>query len=109
MTPILLISSNPTAPTHSMLPGSGSDEGGHRFVKQRGFMFWPIKNIHLPSLWTAVAGDRPVADARRSGTSPGAGKILLGLGWYYAKVLPKRATIISWMSPLLLCLSEVQL
>ena len=33
------------------------------FVNKRGFVyFWPIKGIDLPSLWTAVAGDRPVAD-----------------------------------------------
>ncbi len=34
------------------------------FVNQRGFVFfWPIKDITLPSLWAAVAGDRPVAEA----------------------------------------------
>ncbi len=34
------------------------------FVNQRGFIyFWPIKGILLPSLWAAVAGNRPVADA----------------------------------------------
>ncbi|MCK7520523.1 MAG: hypothetical protein MZV64_23930 [Ignavibacteriales bacterium] len=33
------------------------------FVNRRGFVFfWPISGIDLPSLWTAVAGDRPVAD-----------------------------------------------
>ncbi len=31
-------------------------------VNARGFiMFWPIKGIEMPSLWAAVAGDRPVA------------------------------------------------
>jgi len=34
------------------------------FVNARGFTyFWPIKGVDFPSLWTAVAGDRPVADA----------------------------------------------
>ena len=33
------------------------------FVNARGFVyFWPIKGIDLPSLWTAVAGERSVAD-----------------------------------------------
>ena len=33
------------------------------FINARGFIyFWPIKGINLPSLWTAVAGDRVVAD-----------------------------------------------
>ncbi len=69
------------------------------FVKERGFIyFWPIKDIVLPSLWAAVAGDRPVADAH---DDPGHitwdwKDLLLGQRrWYYAKVLRKRATIIS--------------
>lgn len=34
------------------------------FVNERGFIhFWPIKDIELPSLWVAAAGDRPVAKA----------------------------------------------
>ena len=33
------------------------------FVNARGFVFfWPVKGANLPSLWAAVAGDRPVAD-----------------------------------------------
>jgi hypothetical protein len=33
------------------------------FVNERGFIFfWSISGISFPSLWTAVAGDRPVAD-----------------------------------------------
>lgn len=32
------------------------------WVNERGFVyFWPIKGITLPSLWTEVAGERPVA------------------------------------------------
>lgn len=69
------------------------------FVNARGFIyFWPIKGILLPSLWTAVAGDRPVADEH---DDPGhvtwdwkddaLGKRI----WYYAKVLRRKATFIS--------------
>ena len=33
------------------------------YVNARGFIyFWPIKGIEFPSLWTAVAGNRVVAD-----------------------------------------------
>ena len=69
------------------------------FVHERGFIyFWPIKGVLLPSLWGAVAGDRPVADQHDDpghitwGWKDG----LLGQRrWYYAKVLRKKATIIS--------------
>ena len=70
-----------------------------QFVNQRGFIFfWPIKDVLLPSLWVAVAGDRPVADAH---DDPGhvtwgwKDSLLGAQRWYYAKVLRKRATIIS--------------
>jgi hypothetical protein len=70
-----------------------------QFAQQRGFIyFWPIKDILMPSLWVAVAGDRPVADAHDDpghvtwGWKDG----LLGKRrWYYAKVLRKKSTIIS--------------
>lgn len=69
------------------------------FVQERGFIyFWPIQGVDLPSLWVAVAGDRPVADAH---DDPGhvtwrwkdeaLGKKI----WYYAKILRRKATIIS--------------
>ena len=33
------------------------------FVAERGFVFfWPIRGMLFPSLWTAVAGNRPVAN-----------------------------------------------
>jgi hypothetical protein len=81
------------------------------FVKERGFIyFWPIKDITMPSLWVAVAGDRPVADAH---DDPGHitwswKDSLLGTGvWYYAKVLRKRATMISLeVAPYFYALSE---
>lgn len=74
-------------------------EGALEFVEQRGFVyFWPIKDILMPSLWVAVAGDRPVADAH---DDPGhvtwgwKDSLLGARRWYYAKVLRKKATMIS--------------
>jgi hypothetical protein len=70
------------------------------YVNQRGFIFfWPITGMLLPSLWTAVAGDRPVADAHDDPghVTWGWKDALLGSrSWYYAKVLRKRATMISF-------------
>jgi len=81
------------------------------FVKQRGFVyFWPIKGIEMPSLWTAVAGNRPVADKHDD-----PGHITWGWKdnaldkkvWYYAKVLRKKATMISLdIAPYFYALSE---
>lgn len=81
------------------------------FVEERGFIyFWPIKEVLLPSLWTAVAGDRPVADAH---DDPGhitwgwKDELLGKRVWYYAKVLRRRATIISLeVAPYFYALSE---
>jgi hypothetical protein len=70
-----------------------------KFVERRGFVFlWPIKGVDLPSLWTAVAGDRPVAEAHDD-----PGHVTWGWKddalprriWYYAKVLRRKATLIS--------------
>ena len=76
-----------------------SKEEAIAFVKQRGFItFWPIKGITLPSLWTAVAGDRPVADEH---DDPGhvtwgwKDDLLGARRWYYAKVLRGKATLIA--------------
>jgi len=69
------------------------------FVNQRGFIyFWPIRDTTLPSLWAAVAGDRPVADQHDD-----PGHVTWGwkdstLGtrkWYYSKLLRKKATMVS--------------
>jgi hypothetical protein len=81
------------------------------FVNQRGFIFfWPIKDIVMPSLWTAVSGNRPVADEHDDPghVTWGWKDALLGARrWYYAKVLRKRATIISLqMAPFFYALSE---
>jgi hypothetical protein len=70
------------------------------FVNERGFtFFWPIKDTPLPSLWTAVAGERPVADAHDDPghVTWGWKDSLLGKHkWYYAKVLRKKSTLISF-------------
>jgi hypothetical protein len=76
-----------------------SKEEAIDFVNQRGFIFfWPIKDIQMPSLWVAVAGDRHVADAH---DDPGhvtwgwKDSLLGARRWYYGKVLRKKATMIS--------------
>lgn len=70
-----------------------------QFVDQRGFVFfWPIKDVLLPSLWVAVAGDRPVPDNHDDPghVTWGWKDSLLGeRRWFYAKVLRKKATIIA--------------
>jgi len=69
------------------------------FVNERGFIyFWPIKGITLPSLWAAVAGDRPVAaehDDPGHVTWGWKDELLDKRQWYYAKVLRGKATLIS--------------
>jgi Winged helix DNA-binding domain len=81
------------------------------FVDERGFtFFWPIKDVVLPSLWAAVAGDRPVADAHDDPghVTWGWKDSLLGQRrWYYAKVLRKKSTLISLQAaPYFYALSE---
>ena len=81
------------------------------FVNQRGFVFfWPLKSIRFPSLWTAVAGDRPVADAHDDPghVTWGWKDSLLGKKrWYYAKVLRRRGTFLSnQLVPYFYALSE---
>jgi hypothetical protein len=96
-----------------LLPGQRlkTKEQAIEFVNQRGFIFfWPITGIPFPSLWTAVAGDRPVADAH---DDPGhitwgwKDELLGARRWYYAKVLRRRATMISLdLLPYFYALSE---
>jgi hypothetical protein len=81
------------------------------YVNQRGFVyFWPIAGVVLPSLWVAVAGNRPVADEH---DDPGhitwgwKDSMLGGRSWYYAKILRKRATMLAWeIAPYFYALSE---
>jgi hypothetical protein len=88
-----------------------SKEQAVDFANERGFIyFWPIKDITLPSLWAAVAGDRPVPDAH---DDPGhvtwgwKDQLLPQRRWHYAKVLRKKATIISLdLLPCFYALSE---
>lgn len=70
-----------------------------QFVNERGFVyFWPIKGVVLPNLWTAVAGNRPVADQH---DDPGhvtwgwKDNMLDKRQWYYAKLLRGRATMVA--------------
>ena len=69
------------------------------WVNQRGFVyFWPITGVDLPSLWTAVAGERAVADAHDDPGHVTWGWKDSALGkrqWYYAKILRRKATMIS--------------
>ncbi len=69
------------------------------FVNQRGFVFfWPIKGIEMPSLWATVAGERPVPNEHDD-----PGHVTWGWKddalpkrlWYYAKILRRKATMIS--------------
>ncbi len=69
------------------------------FVNERGFVFfWPNKGILFPSLWSAVAGDRPVPDEH---DDPGhitwdwKDKSLGKKFWYYGRVLSGRNAFIS--------------
>lgn len=86
------------------------DDAQH-FVAERGFIyFWPISGVTMPSLWAAVAGDRPVADAH---DDPGhitwgwKDQSLDKRRWYYAKILRGKATLISHeFTPYFYALSE---
>ncbi len=81
------------------------------FVEARGYVyFWPIKEVTLPSLWVAAAGERPVADEHDDPGHVTWGWKDESLGqrvWYYAKVLRKRATFIALnVVPFFYALSE---
>ena len=87
--------------TYRLMPGARliSKEQAIAWVNERGFAyFWPIKEVTLPSLWSAVAGDRPVADEHDDSGHVTWGwkdELLGARAWYYAKVLRKKATFIS--------------
>lgn len=69
------------------------------YINERGILaFWPLKEIPMPSLWSAVAGSRPVADEH---DDPGH----VTWGWkdswlgqrkcFYARILCKRNFFVS--------------
>ena len=92
-------------------PRVASPKAALDFVNTRGFVyFWPIKGIDLPSLWTAVAGNRVVADKHDDPGHVTWGWKDNALGkktWYYAKILRKKATMISLdIAPYFYALSE---
>lgn len=82
-----------------------------RFVNERGFVyFWPITGVELPSLWAAVAGNRPVSDQH---DDPGhitwgwKDSLLGERKWFYAKLLRGKATLVSLATlPYFYALSE---
>jgi hypothetical protein len=87
--------------TYFSAPGQrlASAEEAVEFVNRRGFVFfWPIKDVELPSLWVAAAGDRPVADQH---DDPGhvtwtwKDSMLNQHRWYYGRVLKKRNAMLS--------------
>ena len=88
-----------------------TDRDALAFVNERGFVyFWPIKGVELPSLWAAVAGQRPVASAH---DDPGhvtwgwKDKMLGAREWFYTKLLRGRATMVSLATlPYFYALSE---
>lgn len=76
-----------------------SVEDAREHVDARGFvMLWPIKGIEMPSLWAAVAGDKPVANEH---DDPGhitwgwKDQMLDQRRWYYGKLLRGKATFAS--------------
>lgn len=69
------------------------------FANERGFLFfWPNKGYELPSMWCAVAGNRPVPnnhDDPAQITWSWKDSLLGKKRWYYARVLCRRNTLIS--------------
>jgi hypothetical protein len=92
-------------------PRVASPKAALEYINSRGFIyFWPIKGIDLPNLWTAVAGNRVVADKH---DDPGhvtwrwKDNALGKKTWYYAKILRGKATMISLdIAPYFYALSE---
>src|SRR5512135_3695577 len=87
--------------TYRTTPGMQlhSIEDAVEFVNQRGFVFfWPNKGTEFPSLWAAVAGDRPVPDEHDDPAHITWGWKDDSLGkkrWYYGRVLKHRNAMIS--------------
>jgi hypothetical protein len=79
-------------------PLAGPDQAV-RFVDRLGMaFFWPISGVDLPSLWQAVAGERPVPsnhDDPAHITWRWKDGLLEQKRWYYGKLLRRRATLVS--------------
>jgi hypothetical protein len=92
---------NYRAQTYRLLPSAAltSKEDALAYVEERGFIFfWVIRGIDLPSLWTATAGDRPVAaehDDPGHVTWGWKDDLLDKRRWYYGKLLRGKATLVS--------------
>jgi hypothetical protein len=76
-----------------------NERGAVRFINDRGFvLFWPGRNILLPSIWSATAGDRAVPDNH---DDPGhitwrwKDNLLGKKRCYYGRIIRKRNTFIS--------------
>lgn len=81
------------------------------FVHERGLIsFWPIKDINLPSLWMAAAGERPVpAEHDDPGhiTWDWKDRMLGDRSLYYAKLLRHSGIFLSMsLAPYLYALTE---
>lgn len=87
--------------TYRLLPGAAltSKEDALAYLEERGLMyFWPIRGVDLPSLWTATAGDRPVAaehDDPGHVTWGWKDDLLDKRRWYYGKLLRGKATLVN--------------
>jgi hypothetical protein len=88
-------------------------EGARAFVEEVGFChFWPVKGIETPNLFHAIAGQaRPVPrhhhDPDLSKCWSWKDRALDKRWWYYAKLLRRRATLVSFdLLPYFYALSE---
>lgn len=68
-----------------------------KYVDTMGYIFfWPILGFDYPSLWHAVAGDRPVTyDDPANVTWSWKDQSLSAKIWYYSKLVRKKATFVS--------------
>lgn len=77
-----------------------SKEQAVDYANERGFIFfWPIKGFSFPSLWTAVTGGSSVPldhDDPGHITWDWKDDLLDKRVWYYARILRRRNTIISY-------------
>ena len=72
-------------------------KSAQKYVDEMGFIFfWPITGFDYPSLWHAVAGNRPVTyDDPANITWTWKDDSLPAKFWYYGKLVRKKATFVS--------------